>query len=428
MTAGMRRWTPVRLLLSRIVRFHGEQYRIWRTALDWTVMLYIAVPGLWILGGLWLEMLREPPDWLAAIPAELAPLVLAILMFKGRLRTFREEADVLILLQRRSWIRTLKLGGAVYTLLAQAVSTALVFTLLLPWLRLHGAFDADGIALWAAFTLACRLLAAAARRLADCLLRGWKRWAAHAALAFALIAFYAGLVSASDGRAGMLGACTAAAFAGWAAMVGILLRLRGGHEADLRSELRARTASAALLVSAAGIEHKPEPVFNRPLVFPHSGRILRAKDPGAMLAEARIKSFLRRSPGSAFQLIAVPTFALTAVPGWLPPVLAAVLMALGASWLQREFRAWMDEPFIAQFRWEAAAVRRGASLSRFWIMLPAAVWYAGVAGWRLAGWAGLLAAVPLGVCLWVLINAFMEDLPAMRPRPAEPAGREAAEG
>lgn len=426
MTDGkMTRWTPVRLLLSRIVRFLREQYRIWGTALDWTVLLYIAVPGLWMLGGLWLEMLREPPDWLAAIPAELAPPLLALLLFKGRLRTFREEADVLTLLQRGSWIRTLKLGGAVYTLLAMAISTALTFALLLPWLRLHGAFDAGGLALWAAFTLACRLLAAAARRLVDSLLRGRKRGAAHVALAAALVALYAGVVPASDGRAGMLGACTAAAFAGGAAAVGALLRLRGGHEADLRAELRARTAAAGLLVSAAGVERKPEPIFRRPLLFPRSGRILRASDPGAVLAEMRIKSFLRRSPVPGFRLVAVPTVALAAVPDRLAPLLAAILMAMIASWLQRDFREWMDEPYLAQFRWKEADVRRGASLSRFGLMLPAAAWFAGVAGWRLAGWAGLAAAVPLGICLWVMINGFMHDLPAVKPRPADTAERDA---
>jgi ABC-2 type transport system permease protein len=426
MTAGVKRrrpkrWTPGRLLLSRIARFWREQFRIWRTAFDWTVLLYLVVPGLWMLGGLWLEMLREPPAWLTALPPELAVALFALLLFAGRLRTFLEDADALVLLQRRNWIRTLKIGGAVYTLAVTAVSTALAFAALLPWLRLHDAFDAGGLVLWAVLTAACRSLAAAARRLVASLLGGWKRWAAHIALSLALIAYYAWAIFAADGSAGWLGACAAPAFAGWAAAVGFLARMRGGYETDLRAELRARTASAGLLVSAAGIEHKPAPEWKRPIVFPRSGRILRASDPGAVLAEMRIKAFLRqfRRLGQGFQIIAVSAVALISVPGWVSPVLAAVLMALVASWLQRDWREWMDEPFVSQFRWEEAAVRRGATLSRFWIMLPAAVWFAGVAGWRFAGWLGALAGVPAGVGLWALINAAMHDLPAMKRRPVD---------
>jgi ABC-2 type transport system permease protein len=426
----MKRWTPVRLLLSRIARFWREQLRIWKTAFDWTVMLYLVVPGLWILGGLWLEMLREPPAWLLALPPGLALAVFAILMVAGRLRTFLEEADVLALLQRRRWVRTLKTGGAAYTLAAQAVATALLFTVLLPWLRLHDAFGADGLAMWAVFTLACRSLAAAARRLAASLLRGWRRWTANVLLSCALIACYAGAVSASDGSAAFLGAGAAAAFALWAGAVRALVRMRGGYEADLQAELRARTASAALLLAVAAIEEKPAPLMKRPMLFPRSGRILRASDPGAMLAEMRIKAFLRqpRQLGQGFRLIAIPTVALVSVPGWVALILAVVLMALVASWLQRDFRVWMDEPFIARFPWEDAAIRRGAMLSRFWLMLPAAVWYAAVAGWQLAGWAGLLPAAPLGACLWALINLAMKDLPATKRRPVAPEEREAADG
>jgi len=412
-------WTPVRLLLSRIARFWREQIKIWKTVGDWTVLLYIVVPGLWIFGGIWLEMLREPPGWLRALPPELAIVLFVILLFTGRLRTFLEEADVLILLQRQRWIRTLKLGGAVYTLAAQAVTTALLFTVLLPWLRLHEDFDAAGLALWAVFTLACRLLTATVVRLAASRLRGWRLWMADAALGCALIAFYAAPVLTADNSHAVMGACCAIAFAGWAAAVVLTVRRRGGYEADLAAELGARTASANLLLATV-VEKKPKPMWRRPVVFPRSGRLLRASDPGAVLAEMRIKAFLRqlRHLGQGFRLLGIPTAALISVPGWLSLILAAVLMMLVASWLQREWREWADEPFIAQFRWEEAAVRRGAALSRFRLGLLAAAWYAGVAGWMFAGPAGLLTGVPAGIGLWALINLAMKDLPARKRRVA----------
>src|SRR5690606_25987817 len=89
-----------RRLRARIKRHWTEQFRVWRTALDWTVWVYFIVPGLWIGGGTYREMWLDPPAWLASLPEALVLIVPMIYLFVGRQRLFLEDADVLFLLQK----------------------------------------------------------------------------------------------------------------------------------------------------------------------------------------------------------------------------------------------------------------------------------------------------------------------------------------
>lgn len=417
-------WTPVRLLRIRIARFWREQFRIWKTAADWTVWLYLLLPGLWIAGGMWLEMLEEPPAWLAALPVNLVLVPLTLAVFTGRLRTFLEDADLLFLLQRGRWIRVLKAGGAVYTFILHIMTTGILFVLLLPWLVLHDAFDAAGLVLLAVHTLACKSLFTAAKRLIAARLRRWRRWNAESLLLVFTLAFYVVPVLAAGGNVAVLSGCAAAGFAAWLLAVITHVRSCGGYEADLKQELNARTALAGMLLTGV-IEEKSAPSLKQPLLFHRSSRIFRAEDPGAVLAEMRIKSFARqlRSVRQLTGLAVVSTSALAAVPAWLALGLAAVLPAFAAAWVQRGWREWLEEPYLLQFRWADDDLRRGAALSRFWIVAPAAAWFAAIAGLRFAGWPGLLLAVPAGIGLWMLVNKAMGDLTAVRRREGSGLGR-----
>ena len=106
--------------------FGFEQWKVWRTALDWTVWLYFIVPGLWLGGGTYLEIWHHPASWLTGMPLWAGERLPLFLIFLGRLRTFTEEADVLFLLQKQTWGRGLKLRGFGYTAFMLLLLTAVV--------------------------------------------------------------------------------------------------------------------------------------------------------------------------------------------------------------------------------------------------------------------------------------------------------------
>jgi len=130
----MASWNLSTLIRTRVARHWRVQYRMWKTALDWTVWLYFIVPGLAVGGGIWLDWWREPPLWLAGLHEGWMAAPFAVLAMSGRLRVFLEDADVLFLRQRPAWERGLKAFGIAYSFGMHLVSAALVLSLLSVWM------------------------------------------------------------------------------------------------------------------------------------------------------------------------------------------------------------------------------------------------------------------------------------------------------
>ncbi len=126
--------TPHRLFVIRLRHYLIEQYKVWRQALDWTVWLYLLVPGLVIGIGLYREWWIEMPGWAVMVPWTLFPLPFFLYMSMSSLRTFTEEADKLFMLQRPRWLRCLWIYGMLYTGVKDMLVYALGFATILPFL------------------------------------------------------------------------------------------------------------------------------------------------------------------------------------------------------------------------------------------------------------------------------------------------------
>ncbi|GIQ63763.1 ABC transporter permease [Paenibacillus cisolokensis] len=394
------RWTPPRLFAKRVASFWRSQYKVWKTALDWTVWLYLLIPGLWICGGLYADLWRDEPAWLSNIPLAIGSVALLLLgVLSGRLRVFVEEADLLFLMQRPRWVRTLAKLGIVYTAAGQIVKTAVLFVVALPWLALGLDLQAWQIIGWAAFTALCGLLSSLTFAMMETRYRSWRKYAAGTALVIVLSAIYIVPVAVVLSEPVPFAASVAAVLAAVLLAAVARLRQRGTFEADIARERKARLSSTELLMSQV-IEKKPVISFKRPLLFRRSGRIFRGNDQADVIAGQYIKSCLRQ-----FRLIrvlygyfAVSTAAVALSPAALGLGLAAAVPVLPSIWLQDGWRGWLNEPFMAQFRWRKTALAKGGNRVRFWLLLPGTVWLAAYAGWRAFGWWGapLAAAVILG--------------------------------
>ncbi|MBW7461879.1 ABC transporter permease, partial [Paenibacillus sepulcri] len=99
-----------------------------------------------------------------------------IAVLVGRLRTFAEDADVLFLLQRKEWGRSLTLRGMGYTAVILSILTVLIYAFLLPFLiTLHGLTMSSVVSL-AVFTLIWSMIGAIWRNLIEGRYRGWRKW------------------------------------------------------------------------------------------------------------------------------------------------------------------------------------------------------------------------------------------------------------
>ncbi|MFD0589738.1 ABC transporter permease [Paenibacillus sp. GCM10027627] len=399
--------SPGSVFYKRLKHYGSVQLKVWGSVLDWTVWIYIAIPGLLIGGGLYRDLWREMPGWASVVSWPLALLAVMVgMMGFFRIRTFVEEADRLFLLQRPAWLRLFKRFGMIFSFLKQAVLLLLPNLLLLPFLLKDSGMTLVQVLALYVYSLVIGYSLSIAVHLVVDRVRGWRKGGLH---------FFLWLVAALGYflQALMLKPGTADFIVMWAVsglifIILLVLALRTGvrYEEEVKREREARLGSTALLMSQV-VPAKPVVRLKRPIWFRGSGRLFRKKaDSGTILAEMRIKSFLR-TPAS-WQIwpgyLSLTTYASTLVPPSASFVLIAGFLIMGVSWLRMQWEQWYKEEFIGQFRWEYASSVKAVRLSRFWLLLPHITVWSLVAGYRLAGvW--FMLPISLAVCaIWWLFH------------------------
>ncbi|PAQ13502.1 hypothetical protein CD798_15560 [Bacillaceae bacterium SAOS 7] len=125
------------LLLDRIKRNGRSKYKMWKSILDWTVLLYIAMPAM-VAGGIiyrswWIEI----PEWSDQFNFFFLNFLVYTFCWFGQNRTYVQEADGLFLLKHRQKFIRMKQWALAYSV-GQAVLKSLLLTLvLLPFLLFH---------------------------------------------------------------------------------------------------------------------------------------------------------------------------------------------------------------------------------------------------------------------------------------------------
>jgi ABC-2 type transport system permease protein len=398
--------TPRQLFWIRLKRSGKEQFRVWNSVLDWTVWLYLLLPGLFIAGGLYREILQEMPNWAMSLPwSKLYPILLLILLFFGQVRIFVEEADRLFLLQRPEWLQTLKRCGIGYTWVVKLVAVGLPFLILLPFL-----FKAEGLTglqlgLAYAFTIVAGMIWAIGIHMMNGRLRGWRKRIIDliGMLLFVAVYLIPMLAWAYDTR--LLGISLGCGIVFLLIMLRFGLRLPINFEAEVKQESEVRLRSTEMLMSQV-IESKPLVQLKRPYLFRYSQRLFRKSDAGTMLAEMRLKAFLRCMSHLRvwISFISASTVAITLVPGSIALFLVAALTMLGSSWLHIQWKQWFAEYFILQFPWSPSSARKGAVLSRFWLLLLPMLLWSAIAGYKLLGAQAAVPAALLCFIVWGCIS------------------------
>lgn len=387
-------FTPRRLFLIRLKNNGKEQFRVWNSVLDWTVCLYLVIPGLIIFGGLYRELWQRLPEWAADVPwTKLYPFVIFAIMAFGRIRTYVEEADRLFLLQQPTWLKMLKRYGMFYSFVKQAFVLLIPFGILLPFLIRAGEMKWEHVGAAYLYAWLYGMVIAMVFHQIKSITRGWRLWLLQAAALIILAAAYLiPMLMLSPGSSDFMPAWIGMALV---YLLSLFMCLRTGiqYEAELISERKARLSSTELLMSQV-IASKPVVKVKRPLLFRRSQRLFRGTDSGTLLAEMRLKAFMRSMMNLRVWIgfLSVTSFASTLVP---PPAAFALIIGfvvIGVYWLRMQWEHWYAEEFMAQFPWEGEAVRRAIRLSRFWLLLPHLTVWSGLAAYR---WAGLWSVIPV---------------------------------
>jgi len=417
------RFGPASLFAERATAFWIAVWKCWRTVFDWTVLLYILLPAVFIAAGMYRDTMRNPPEWLTE--TIIIPLfgIMALVQLAGKFRTFAERGDALFLHRLPKWKRGFAWMGFAYGLICRAAASAVVmvigYPLLLRPLEVPGAYAAMIIAYFAACGSLWMMVE-------DRVSQRWKGWRKMAAQLLLWVAFLYGSVKfALLGEDQML--LISGASAAIVALAAVLLRLRIRKKGTLLHEISVENdayVSSVGLLMVDTLEKKPVPRRRRPMLFARSQPLFRQREDANRLAESWVKSMLRR-PDTGKQLL---YFLVAGGLGiWLSPLGIAVIVALALPalllWvLQRQWLQWLTEPYMALFTWPDDLRDRASRKAKLAIAAPVvAVWalLVGVkSGLQFGGgaWAAVVL-IPVAGYFWLrTVNDMLSTFHAMRQK------------
>jgi ABC-2 type transport system permease protein len=406
-TFNVGRYRPIPLFLERVSAYWKFVWKCWRTAFDWTVLLYIVVPAIWIGGGNYLDWLRNPPLWMSGIPAAL-PLALVGLVFSGgRLRTFADAGDGLFLNRNRTWTKGFTGMGLVYSAGVHTVLSVSFIPLLLPLWNDSEGYSAGFLTGMAVCSI---LWGMSWTLLRDLISRTgivwWKRILLFLLRTVSVTLFVGvGLMAAKNtyfwgAAAGIVGVATIG--------IGRLrFRARGTFLHELGMEREAFLSAVGWLLRDT-MEKKTLPKLSRPVFLSRSVTLFRKRGTIERLAESWIKSLFRRFDNVRLLLFftVLGALAVGLVPLFLSFAVWLVLPLLLLGWLQGQWRYWLSEDFVSLFRWEEETAEKAGEKARFLLSLPIVCLWAVEIAVRLgfvyggAAWIGL-AAVPAAGWIWL---------------------------
>ncbi len=401
-------FTPPRLFAERVAAFWHTVWKCWRLVLDWTVCLYIVLPGAFISVGMYRDFMRNPPPGLAEFPLYPILLVLALLQLAGKYRTFAEAGDGLFLHRHAGWRRGFAWMGFAYGGAARLFVTGVVAAALSPVLVPVFGLSSASLAALVLYYAAAGLLWAVLNDQIALNWKGWRRWAAVLPIG---AAFVYGVTALADRGASEppLALLFGAAFLVGAFAL-LLMRLR--RPGTLLHEIAVETASYTSLVSWVlmdTMEKKPIPRQSKPILFARSQPLLRHRSVDVdRLADVWMKSVVRR-PELVRQLLYILGVGATALA--LPPIPLGVAVWLALPFLvvatlRRQWRQWLSEPYLSLFDWTRQVETEASRKATAWLALPHMLLWALLLSIRIGlafggfAWVAAVVLLPAGY-FWV---------------------------
>lgn len=401
------RYRPIPLFLERVSAYWKFVWKCWRTAFDWTVLLYIVVPAIWIGGGTYLDWLRDPPVWMSGIPAALPLAVVGLVFSGGRLRTFADAGDGLFLNRNRTWTKGFTCMGLVYSAVVHAVLSVSVIPVLLPLWKNGEGYSAGFLMAMAVFSVLWGMSWTLLRDLISRTGIGWWKRIFLFLLRMVSVALFVGV--------GLMAAKSASFWGVAAGIVGMVtigigwlrFRARGTFLHELGLEREAFLSAVGWLLRDT-MEKKPLPKLSRPVFLSRSVTLFRKRGTIERLAESWIKSLIRRFDNVRLLLFftVLGAAAVGLVPLFLSFAVWLVLPLLLLGWLQGQWRYWLSEDFVSLFRWEEATAEKAGEKARFMLSLPiVGLWAVEIAvrqglAYGGAAWIGL-AVIPAAGWIWL---------------------------
>jgi ABC-2 type transport system permease protein len=394
--------TVKKLFLHRLVSGWAYQYSVWKTVVDWIVALYIVIPFLAIFLDTYFSWWKQVPAGLHYVPLNAFLVIVLLFSWSGILRIFVEDADQIILFQRKAWIKGIIKYSIAYYIGLELLMTFLFCLVLAPFLLLHYGFNLHS---FIGFTISTFLFKASIgllKQLLELRFQGWKG-------GFAKTVFL--VISGTYLRLTIFFLINQSAlFLLSFFMLLIILILLIYHRVSLNGTLledislgqSAKLRFANVLLKYSGAYTKRPITFRtRPWLFRDSDVIFKQRTPENALVELCLKSTLRHSANIKFYLQLIGVYALFL--SIFPPVWKWALWGISIIFLTVVVKLyWLESinsPYVTLFPLQSETKLGAAGRSLFILALPGETLLALVIVLQTQSWLYALIILPIGFLL-----------------------------
>ncbi|WP_340084259.1 ABC transporter permease [Siminovitchia sp. FSL H7-0308] len=120
------------LFLQRLKLDLLNLYKVYRVIVDWTIALYIIIPGLVIGIAFYMEWWSELPYVLQTLTFNKLLIITFLTFFLNDIKIFIYSTDQLFLIQNIKLLKKITLYGLIYSLFVTFLTSIIIFIILLP--------------------------------------------------------------------------------------------------------------------------------------------------------------------------------------------------------------------------------------------------------------------------------------------------------
>lgn len=390
--------TPKQLFWRRLLSEWRLKHTAWSTTIDWTVALYIIIPGLIIATVSYIRLWKQLPAWAVGLPTAIPLLLISLYTWTGTIRLFLEEADQLFLLQHREWTRQIMSCGMGYSAVCSLLTTFFVFFILAPFLLLGYGLSIKQLFLLFALAFLLKMNIDFVKQFVSLRL---KAWIAKIILIVLFIPMQVLFVIGANLLLTYFPLCYACCLLlalTLLLLIKIRLEISGTFLEDIFRENREKLKHVSILLGISGVSiKKPSLKRKRPVFYSRFNHLFREHSAVNRLTEACIKSFLRNKNGFILYVnLVIIGVLLVSVPNWSVLILWPFLAIALALWTKFHWVDVITSDYIKLFQWKSDDLYTAANKSIFLLSAPGFLLISFALGFSLWNWVGAFGILPVG--------------------------------
>lgn len=391
---------PTKLIFHRIKNEWGYHYKVWKTAVDWIVWLYILIPALIAAGYQYYSLWTGQAEWPHHFPLTFSWFIFFVLAIRGTIRLFVREGDVLFLRQYPVWLQGLMKGGIVYSAVTSLLISLTAAVIMLPLWIIYEGTSYWTVGLFLVFAILFRLVFQYIRQMLELRFDGWRLFFASLAATFAALGVFNLFLFTN---VYVKGAVFVLVAVGTVVLTRKRLAMTWCFFDDCVREQQQKLRLSALFIGASG--YKVQRRFKqrkKPLIlFPESEAIYTHRSAPNILGESFIKFMLRNRSKLLIilQMTGVFMLAVVLVPFWVKWVLLPVCIICLNHYTRTGWTDLTAHSFFKLYPFQKnEQTDKGVRKAVAWITLPCC-FLVGL----MAGWSAYTALIGFGVAGTVVI-------------------------